>query len=62
MLKLGDKVRRLPFIHIDESGHRIVGTKEWGTVVYIHPAGRYHVVRFDYPGGSYRESYWGVEP
>ena len=29
----------------------------WGTVVYVHPAGRFHVVEFE---GGLRESFPGV--
>ncbi len=32
-----------------------------GTVVYIHPKGRYHTVAFRTPGGVIRESFLGVE-
>lgn len=43
-----------------------------GTVVYIHPEGRFFTLRFDFERGSFRQSYmirgrigggaWGVEP
>ena len=61
MLQIGDIVRRLPSVHVDDCGRRIGGTVK-AAVVYIHPKGRYHVVRFDFPGGSFRESFRGVEP
>ena len=61
MLKKNDTVYRVPSINIDENG------RNWPTplrcqVVYIHPQGRYHIVSFDFPNGSFRESFWGVEP
>jgi len=28
-----------------------------GTAVYIHPENRYCTARFDFPGGSYNESF-----
>lgn len=31
--------------------------RERGTVVYIHPKGRFYRVRFDFPGGSWCESF-----
>lgn len=31
-----------------------------GTVVYIHPLGRYHVIAFETAGGIIRESFAGV--
>lgn len=32
-----------------------------GTVVYVHPEGRFHVVEFTFPGGGkLRESFHGV--
>ena len=30
---------------------------ETGTVVYIHPKGRFYTLRFDFERGSFRESY-----
>lgn len=59
MLRIGDIVRRMPSVHIGDNGWKIGGTVK-GEVVYIHPKGRYHVVRFDFPGGSFRESFTGV--
>ena len=30
---------------------------ETGTVVYIHPKGRFYTLRFDFDTGSFRESF-----
>ena len=60
MLRIGDIVRRMPSVHIGDNGWKLGGMVK-GEVVYIHPKGRYHVVRFDFPGGSFRESFTGVE-
>lgn len=32
-----------------------------GTVVWVHPEGRFHVVAFQTGGGALRECFWGVE-
>lgn len=32
-----------------------------GTVVWIHPQGRFYTVEFRRPGGTYRQSYRGDE-
>lgn len=61
MIELHKTVRRMPSIHIDNEGHRMSRPIN-GEVVYIHPKGRFHVVRFDFPFGSFRESFLGVEP
>lgn len=31
-----------------------------GKVVYVHPAGRFHVVEFKTRGGMIRECFWGA--
>lgn len=56
MVELHKPVRRTPSIHIDNEGHR-VGGLEKGVVRYIHSKGRFHVVEFTFPGGSFRESF-----
>ena len=61
MLELHKTVRRTPSIHVDEFGRRCGGTIK-GEVVYIHPEGRFHVVRFDFRFGSFCEAFQGVEP
>lgn len=32
-----------------------------GTVVYIHPLGRFHIVEFELWGGKVQESFLGTE-
>ena len=61
IVKLHDIVKRVPSIdfRVDKYFVRIKGPID-AEVVYIHPKGRYHVVRFDFPGGSFRESFTGV--
>lgn len=61
MLKKNDTVYRVPSVNIDENGKNRP-TPLRCQVVYIHPQGRYHVVRFSFRCGSFRESFWGVEP
>lgn len=69
-MKIGDKIRK-PMSRADEDGKRrdqdkagrfVKGQKKErrekeGVVVYIHPKGRYYTLRFDFPNGSYRESF-----
>ena len=38
--------------HVYALNRRLTGTVEW-----IHPAGRFFLVRFDLPGGEIRECY-----
>lgn len=61
-MKIGDKVSRIPvtFMSVDK-GQKIRTRRKTGTVVYIHPKGRYHTVEFDTNGGPIRESFMGVE-
>lgn len=61
MVELHKTVWRMPSIHIEKDGSKSGGPIR-GTVVYIHPQGRFHVVRFDFPYGSFCESFRGVEP
>ena len=60
-MKLGERVRRKPvtFMLSEEAGPGHRPTLE-GTVVYIHPQGRYHTVEFQTSGGPIRESFMGV--
>ena len=32
-----------------------------GKVVYVHPAGRFYIVEFTFPGGKFRESFTEVK-
>lgn len=47
-VQIGEKVRR----HVFALGRIADGVVDW-----IHPAGRFFVVRFELPGGTIRESY-----
>ena len=49
-MKIGDRVQRVP------ARRRAYD----GTVIYIHPLGRFHVVAFETRGGTIRESFAGV--
>ena len=60
MLQIGDKVMRMPTTLIGKDGKRIDGPIS-GTVVYIHPRGRFHVVRFDFKFGGFCESFLEVD-
>lgn len=57
-MKIGDRVTRTPttFFEVSSTGkkdkHPVTGT-----VVYIHPKGRYHTVAFETRGGTILESF-----
>lgn len=62
VLHIGDRVRRrLGGLHSEygEDGVLVPPIFE-GVVTYIHPEGRYHVVRFDFAAGSLCESFHGL--
>lgn len=61
-MKIGDKVSRIPltFMSVDK-GQKVRTKRKTGTVVYIHPKKRYHIVEFETAGGPIRESFMGVE-
>lgn len=61
-MKVGDKVLRTPqtFSDYDPKANKSSSHPMRGTVVYIHPLGRYHTVEFELPGGKVRESFLGV--
>ncbi|MCI8620247.1 MAG: hypothetical protein HFG44_09320 [Oscillospiraceae bacterium] len=62
VLRVGDHVRRridaMPGERSED--YNIIYPIEEGTVVYIHPEGRFHTVRFDFPSGSFCESFHGI--
>lgn len=60
MMQVGDKVKLVPSVLVDECNHK--GSKPLkGTVVYVHPKGRFYTVEFPCPfGRSFRESFAGV--
>lgn len=58
-MQVGDKVRKVPSHALPEEGHRHTTPVE-GTVIWVHPKGRFYVVAFPVPGGgTIRESYRG---
>ncbi len=66
-MKIGDRVQRVPetFGETEEirDRHRKKTSRKRaydGTVVYIRPLGRFHVVAFATKGGIIRESFAGV--
>lgn len=63
-MKVGDKVRRVPvtFGEYEEERDekRRHKTAMNGTVVYIHPKGRYHTVEFETKNGAVRECFLGA--
>lgn len=58
-VKIGDIVKRRPVTFYDERAGKIDSLMQ-GSVVYIHPKGRYHTVAFPVWGGVIRESFKGV--
>lgn len=72
-IAVGDRVTRVPKTFDAEkkrvSPFHVQMQPLTGTVVYIHPAGRYHTVAFEFPRGIgwerrtavLRESFRGVE-
>lgn len=34
-----------------------LGVQKAGKVVYVHPAGRFYIVEFTFPGGKFWESF-----
>lgn len=59
-MKIGDKVRvKKEWMEPVRRGRpRDLAKRETavGTVVWIHPEGRFAVLEFEFPGGKYRES------
>lgn len=63
MMRVGQKVVRVPLtiqVMVDKPRLRLEIRPMRGTVVYVHPKGRYHTVEFETPGGPIRESFAGV--
>ena len=61
-MKIGQKVLRVPETFFDSDPKEGKASRHplTGTVVYIHPQGRYHVVEFETRGGPVREAFLGV--
>lgn len=62
-MTIGQKVVRVPETFFDGDLKEGKSNKHpiSGTVVYIHPQGRYHVVEFETRGGLVREVFMGAE-
>lgn len=48
-MQLGDRVARIPSgsLRKNDAGNLEAPVLEWGRVVYLHPKGRFFVLRFD---------------
>lgn len=60
MLKIGDKVHKALTALYTDGPSAAKGTarpKFWGTVVWIHPAGRFYLAAFPVMGGTVRECF-----
>ena len=61
MVHIGDTVKRYPITFGDSTsvdfGRKLVS----GTVVYVHPLGRFHVVAFGRGQACVRESFYGAD-
>lgn len=61
-MKVGDRVVRCPVTVCGYDEHCKQTVKKMpGTVVFIHPDGRFHSVSFETPGGKIIESFPGTE-
>lgn len=57
-MTVGQTVLRVPSTFYEQEG---AGCKPMrGTVVYVHPKGRFHVVEFEVGGRKARESFYGT--
>lgn len=61
MLKVGDKVKRRINSGMGAMKEALP-ISAWGTVIFVHPKGRFHVVEFQGVSGTFRESFLGLEP
>ena len=59
-IKVGDLVTRRPASFTDSVDGVKAARKMAGTVVYVHPQGRYHVVEFGQGAKAVRESFRGI--
>lgn len=53
-MQTGERVSKTPYILVDDFGRRDRRPIP-GTVVYVHPKGRWYTVLFD---AGFRESFW----
>ena len=58
-MQVGDRIKAR--ITYGMEGGTLLPSEE-GTVVYIHPEGRFYTLQFTFPRGSFRESYWTCPP
>lgn len=58
-VKIGDKVYRKPLTITGLDTKTLIRMP--GTVVWVHPEGRFHVVEFQLGGGAVRECFMGVD-
>lgn len=61
-MKLGDKIKKkVRWVEVQEGPRGRTTMKQHGeatgTVVYIHPKGRYYTLEFTFSGGTFRESF-----
>lgn len=58
-LRTGKAILVTPEFAFQEDGHTSLKSKKkhWGTVIYIHPLGRFAVLEFSFPAGKIRESF-----
>jgi hypothetical protein len=54
-MKLGDKITKRTWW--SGPAFRLGEYYVTGTVVYIHPEGRFYTLEFNFPGGTFRESF-----
>lgn len=59
-LQVGETTKRRPVWATGPGLVRHTTKKRDCTVVWVHPKGRYHMVRYDFPGGSVYECFAGV--
>lgn len=58
-MQVGDRIKAKIYYGAEGGG---LLPPEWGTVVYIHPEGRFYTLEFNFPRGRFRESYWTAPP
>lgn len=59
-IKVGDRVTRRPISFTDSVDGGKTARKMAGTVIYVHPQSRYHVVEFGRGAEAVRESFPGI--
>lgn len=59
-VRVGEAVQRQIACISEMKDRRITRPVQEGTVIWVHPEGRFHVVEFSFRFGRIRESYAGV--